>query len=166
MVSNRPAPHGANSGRKQPLRGLSDECCSKSVKRVSNCRWKVAEVHRVNAGADRWIHAEGGGFQTVAASSDMRSHGKMWRTTKTMPPARPLQACWRSLQPMNLVAGALSCLHSCIRTMPGRCCYSRAATTILKVEWPEVLSCPTATRPSSSGLRLLRAPPRRVMPTE
>ncbi|EAN83930.1 hypothetical protein Tc00.1047053508157.30 [Trypanosoma cruzi] len=114
----------------------------------------------------RWVQAEVGGLHAVGATSNRRSHGKMWRTTKTMPRARPLQACWRSLKPTSLVATSLSCLHSCIRTMPGRCCYSRAATTILKVEWPEVLSCPTATRPSSSGLRLLRAPPRRVMPTE
>ncbi|RNC53560.1 hypothetical protein TcCL_ESM09097 [Trypanosoma cruzi] len=133
---------------------------------MSNCRWKVTEVHHAHAGAGRWVHAEGGGLQAVGTSSDRRSHGKVWRTTKATPPARPLQACWRSPQPMNLVAGALCCLHSCRRAMSGRCCASQAARAILKGEWPEVLSCQITTRPSSSGLRLLRTPPQRVMPTE
>ncbi|KAF5219066.1 hypothetical protein TcYC6_0020330 [Trypanosoma cruzi] len=133
---------------------------------VSNCRGKAAEVHRVNAGAGRWAHAEGGGLQAVGATSYKRSHGKVWRTKKATPPARPPHFWWKSPQPMSLVAGAHWCLHSCRRTMPGWCCASRAARAILRGEGPEFLSCEKPTRPYSPGLRLLRTPPQRVMPTE
>ncbi|RNE95704.1 hypothetical protein TcG_13289 [Trypanosoma cruzi] len=44
----------------------SDECCSQSEQR-KQLPGKAAEVHRVNAGAGRWAHAEGGGFQEVSA---------------------------------------------------------------------------------------------------
>ncbi|RNC52519.1 hypothetical protein TcCL_ESM10234 [Trypanosoma cruzi] len=52
---------------------------------------------------------------------------------------------------MSRVAGAHWCLHSCRRTMPRWCCASRAARAILRGKGPEVLSCQTTTRPSSSG---------------
>ncbi|ESS60431.1 hypothetical protein TCDM_12040 [Trypanosoma cruzi Dm28c] len=71
--------------------GLSDECCSQS-ELYEQLPWEAAEVHHAHAGAGRWAHAEGSGLQAVGASSDRRSHGKVWHTTKATPPARPLQA--------------------------------------------------------------------------
>ncbi|KAF8283204.1 hypothetical protein TcYC6_0029170 [Trypanosoma cruzi] len=87
---------------------------------MSNCRVKAAEVHRVDAGAGRWAHAEGGGLQAVATSSDRRSHGKVWRTKKATPPARPLQAWWMSLQPTSPVAGhSAACTPGEVRCLAG-----------------------------------------------
>ncbi|EKF32196.1 hypothetical protein MOQ_003957 [Trypanosoma cruzi marinkellei] len=92
--------------------GPSDEWCSQSEQR-EQLPAKAAEAHHVHAGTGRWAHAEGGGLHAVGATSDRRSHGKVWCTKKATPPARPLRAWWESLQPTGLVARALSCLHSC-----------------------------------------------------
>ncbi|RNC34137.1 exo-alpha-sialidase, partial [Trypanosoma cruzi] len=60
---------------------------------------------------------QGGGLQAVGASSDRRSHGKVWRTKKTTPPARPPQAWWKSLQPMSLVAKSIPAVRCAITSM-------------------------------------------------
>ncbi|RNC32362.1 hypothetical protein TcCL_Unassigned05031 [Trypanosoma cruzi] len=133
---------------------------------VSDFQKKAAEVHHVHAGSGRWAHAEGSVLQKVGATSGRHSHSKVWRTKRATPPARPLQVCWKTPQPTRRVAGAPWCLQSCRKAVSGRCCASRAARAILKGEGLEVPGRQITTRPSSSGLRLLRTPPQRLMPTE
>ncbi|RNC41450.1 hypothetical protein TcCL_NonESM08969 [Trypanosoma cruzi] len=95
-----------------------------------------------------------------AGSPDSSASMLLGMTARSSPAVldgeRPSRSSWCGFMSQITAAGPR-------RRMVLRQSSSRA---ILKDEGPEVLSHQKTTRPSSSGLRLLRTPPQRVMPTE